>query len=1092
MFLAKKAFLIYPILFLTVLLLASFPCQAQDPAPLSAQYDLADVPENSSFNINILDNDTGEAIQLHDIALPDSGTLVIEANQSITYTPNPNFQGIEVIEYQIIDAHGETAVASVFLTVLDMDMLEPHGLHSIAYAYSCSPLDDENCSYLGVITADFWALETVNYGPHDYEHLYYHIFFKELTDGDDLSGRIYNMSDNANPINTSFVAIDSIFHPTCNCLPPTTACTKDCSFSTLHLTPQFEFYPNSYDSLILNVKVEGNKGEYTILQGENFVPFQDTIPIHTDYRIGAVEMDSCSTQVAWQASHADVPFDYSTEAVCTDDSYQITLRLWGADTTYLATFYPHNAPSYQEVVYANEPIIITMPMCEPWRLEVKSEHLPDTGFSSNTQILTGNPPSCFSEPCYCNLNAIDLDYHFSSISPDSAILYTTVDGLATNYDFSGSTHFSGDTLANNTPFTIMVSEASGCTASIQDTIKCSPIYPLIQDTITIKPFTDTTFHLLHSAFIGRFSLINMPNIYPGGIQWLANGTVQYQGYSDCPYPRYFHIIPYTIKHNNTKEQITAQLVFDVYLPPVKIVSEYVLTTYNQPLTINVLVNDTLNYMPTTIDMSTTTPQAFFLDSSNLNIQPWHPIYQPVRYAVQNKCYIQIGYSTVQILDKNSDCLPIPVIDCSTIEQTGSYMVSLDIKECLGSYPYHIKGDHTETIYNDTSIQMSFPATYGYSFVLTNQEGDLYLFDKSVDLPCQTTPLWAGDINQDGVVDMLDFLTLGLAYGEKGQTQTKPTIEWEEQTAFYWETVFTDSTHLGLNHVYADCNGDGFINAGDTLAILNNYQQLLGKHQTASSVSQNNDFPLYWEVTDTLISGYDHQFAINLGNTDEVIEDIYGISFSIEFELADSIPDSLQLQIQDPHLSFADSWLGTKNVDLLTLDTCFKQERKWDIALTRTNKVPKSGHGNLCTVSCIMEIGPLKNNNFTAIPVQMRFSNVQIWSNTGKSTFVNSSDEQEITILPEITTAISTPPVSPHSFQLFPNPTQQWVQLQLPLTTTIAPLNIRIFDTVGNEVLQQTIHHQTHLILDVSQLPTGVYFAQLYDGKQSQIKKLVIQ
>jgi gliding motility-associated-like protein len=75
----------------------------------NAEDDLAEMDEDAgSINIDILSNDSDIdgnllASGLNITEMPENGTITINPNGTVTYTPNENFNGEEIIEYQICD-----------------------------------------------------------------------------------------------------------------------------------------------------------------------------------------------------------------------------------------------------------------------------------------------------------------------------------------------------------------------------------------------------------------------------------------------------------------------------------------------------------------------------------------------------------------------------------------------------------------------------------------------------------------------------------------------------------------------------------------------------------------------------------------------------------------------------------------------------------------------------------------------------------------------------------------------------------------------------------------------------------------------------
>ncbi len=79
-------------------------------------------------------------------------------------------------------------------------------------------------------------------------------------------------------------------------------------------------------------------------------------------------------------------------------------------------------------------------------------------------------------------------------------------------------------------------------------------------------------------------------------------------------------------------------------------------------------------------------------------------------------------------------------------------------------------------------------------------------------------VWPGDVTNNGVVNEVDLLYLGYAYGAEGTSRDSITGVWEGQTIpLEWQDTFPN----GLNFAYADCNGDGVVNDDDIQVIIDN-------------------------------------------------------------------------------------------------------------------------------------------------------------------------------------------------------------------------------------------------------------------------------
>lgn len=80
--------------------------------------------EDTSTTINVLNNDSdvdGDALSVTYVSPPQNGTAIINSDNTITYTPNSNFNGTETLSYTVSDGNGGTRSATINLTVLSVN-----------------------------------------------------------------------------------------------------------------------------------------------------------------------------------------------------------------------------------------------------------------------------------------------------------------------------------------------------------------------------------------------------------------------------------------------------------------------------------------------------------------------------------------------------------------------------------------------------------------------------------------------------------------------------------------------------------------------------------------------------------------------------------------------------------------------------------------------------------------------------------------------------------------------------------------------------------------------------------------------------------
>jgi large repetitive protein len=97
---------------------STFSWTVTNPPPVASD-DTATTPEDTPITIPVLANDTdpdGDPLTVTAATSPD-GTVVINADGTVTFTPNPNFNGPTTISYTISDGNGGTATATISINV---------------------------------------------------------------------------------------------------------------------------------------------------------------------------------------------------------------------------------------------------------------------------------------------------------------------------------------------------------------------------------------------------------------------------------------------------------------------------------------------------------------------------------------------------------------------------------------------------------------------------------------------------------------------------------------------------------------------------------------------------------------------------------------------------------------------------------------------------------------------------------------------------------------------------------------------------------------------------------------------------------------
>ena len=109
-------------------------------------------------------------------------------------------------------------------------------------------------------------------------------------------------------------------------------------------------------------------------------------------------------------------------------------------------------------------------------------------------------------------------------------------------------------------------------------------------------------------------------------------------------------------------------------------------------------------------------------------------------------------------------------------------------------------------------------------------------------------------------------------------------------------------------------------------------------------------------------------------------------------------------------------------------------------------------------------------------------------------FLNAHPGTEYPTLQEALNAAGVVATTEPEFAVFPNPANEYVQLQIDLPEVLPNVQVRLLNVLGAEVLRQDIGNvQAQTVkLPVAHLPAGTYLLQLTSGSLQLSRKIVIE
>ncbi|HLG03376.1 MAG TPA: T9SS type A sorting domain-containing protein, partial [Bacteroidia bacterium] len=329
-------------------------------------------------------------------------------------------------------------------------------------------------------------------------------------------------------------------------------------------------------------------------------------------------------------------------------------------------------------------------------------------------------------------------------------------------------------------------------------------------------------------------------------------------------------------------------------------------------------------------------------------------------------------------------------------------------------------------------------------------------------------VWPGDCNYDLIANVADALYIGLGYGTTGATRPGANNSWTAQPMNDWTQNFTTS-----NYKHADCDGNGIIDANDTLAIFQNYGQT---HPYRLSAPQ--ELPASTPTLE-LVANYDTvgyqtlvTIDIRLGNSTVPVDSIYGISFRLrtDFNLIDTTLTVVNLN---------NTWLGTPGTDMFHFRKSFPSAGVVDIAECGTDHQNRlNGQGSIGSLLIVT------TDNVSGISV-CHFEASDITAVTISEAFLTVAAVNDSVVI-DPTFLTSVPSENAGGFSMYPNPGTT----QVTIRTNNAAQLIEICDMTGRIISTTNVTGYTTTI-DLEDFASSVYFVRVTNGNFVSTQKLTI-
>ncbi len=367
----------------------------------------------------------------------------------------------------------------------------------------------------------------------------------------------------------------------------------------------------------------------------------------------------------------------------------------------------------------------------------------------------------------------------------------------------------------------------------------------------------------------------------------------------------------------------------------------------------------------------------------------------------------------------------------------------------------------------------------YAFTVTDGNG--CAVSKTLILTgCSFDSVWPGDANYDGIANNLDLLPIGLAYGDTGVIRPNASLTWIGQYCPDWNnfqggSAFEDS----VNFKHIDCNGDGVVDANDTVAILLNY----GLTHLRSGGTERSGYPplIPHVLEDTVLNGDTLNVQFVLGDSTYPALNVYGLAFTLSY-------DHIVVDTTKTQVAFGNSWLGNSS-DEISISKDFGGSGQLECAVTRINHTGSSGSGVIGTASFVITTDNINGKNYSYHLSEFYINNVVMLDNAGNVLPVSAAhDSTWVGFLPTSITGLSP---ADYGITLFPNPANG----QVTISSQTDMKQVKITDVLGSNVpfnLVRPLSDGARLkTFDVSLLSSGIYVVEISTVRGVAVQRLAI-
>jgi hypothetical protein len=218
------------------------------------------------------------------------------------------------------------------------------------------------------------------------------------------------------------------------------------------------------------------------------------------------------------------------------------------------------------------------------------------------------------------------------------------------------------------------------------------------------------------------------------------------------------------------------------------------------------------------------------------------------------------------------------------------------------------------------------------------------------LQAQLDSIWPGDVNNNGVVNGVDALYIGVAMGAAGPPRSLMVPDWVSLPA---PPPWSRSFPSGLNYYYADCNGNGRVTPEDIdEGVERNFLESRGESQADNYANARpGEGPSIELRPEVEVVGENTRVTVEVfvGDEERPLRNFYGVAMALSYRSAGGSTLSPLSYEEEPG-----SWIDPSGRNSFHFFQDVSTSNEAYLTLSRTNQSAIPGGGKVGEFSIIME------------------------------------------------------------------------------------------------------------------------------------------